>query len=144
MFVKQVELQRLFNIGSTHCTHVCRLIDERHDRYGELPNIGSRYNIVCFADALANYRNLKDGLQVRNFDYDKVAKELPNELTSFNEDECKAQYDAGAEAMKSKIFHNVWDYFDETYVEKGEDVKPNDLMRIIKQGVMTKITGSKL
>lgn len=46
--------------------------------------------------------------------------------------------------MKSEIFHNVWDYFDETYVDKSEDVKPNDLMRIIKQGVMTKITGSEI
>ena len=144
MYAKQVELQRLFNVGHTHCTEVCRLIDKRHDRYGEMPNIGTRYNIVCFADALANYRNLKEGLQVRIFDYNKVAKELPAELTSFDEEECKEQYDAGAEAMKSKIFHNVWDYFDETYVEKGEDVDPNNLMNIIKLGVMTKITGSEI
>lgn len=140
MFVKQVELQEMFHVGHSHCTKVCRLIDARHDRYGDLPNLGSRYDVVCFADALANYRNLRDGLQVRGFDYDKVAKELPDEITRFNEDECKAQYDAGAERMKDTIFNTVWEWFNHTQPPDGQE----DLMRAIRQGVLSQITRSEV
>lgn len=142
MYVKQVDLQEIFDVGSTHCTNVCRMIDAHHERYGELPNIGSRYNVVCFADCLSNYKALKNGLPVADFDYDKLAGDLPKEITTPREEEHKAQYQAGADAMKRKIFDAVWDWFNDTKV--ADEVEATRLMRIVRLGVLSQITGSEV
>ena len=131
MYKKQTELQRQFNIGSTLCTQVCRLIDKNTDRYGEFAKIGGQYESVAFADAYKYRKELASGKQIPPFIPEQAMKyQLNSEI-----DECEEYYYAGARAMRNKMFQMIKQYFDDTIIPR--DIEPKELAKVIRLAMLS-------
>lgn len=119
MYYKQTQLQKMFSVGSTTCTKICRLIDKNEDRYGQYASIGTRYSDAAFADAMKHRHELERGEVIEPF--------VPEQVLRFNlesESVCQDYFDAGARKVRNEIFDQVDQYFRETrFPEEAEPFK---------------------
>lgn len=109
MYYKQTQLQKIFSVGSTTCTKICRFIDAHEGRYGQYASIGARYSDAVFADAMKYHRQINSGESVPPF--------VPENVLNFNlqhETDCQDYFDAGARKVRNEIYRQLDRYFKET------------------------------
>lgn len=75
-FYKQVELQKMFSIGSTYCSRICRAIDNHPEIYSEWSRTGTRYEICAFVHASKYLNELEAGDEVPAFNPHQIEEVL--------------------------------------------------------------------
>ena len=134
MYCTQKKLQKMFDIGSTFTTHICRLIDAYEDRYDNLGKIGGRYSAIAFADAYAFRANMENNEPLPPFRPDIIAQFLVEP----SDDSLKDFYSAGVRKTRQTLFDEVQDYFSTTQMPDRQ------LANCIRNAVLTIITTSEV
>lgn len=137
MYCKQTELQRIFSIGSTHTSKVCRMIEKHEDRYKGYPVIGKRYSLVAFADAYKYYNELEEGKDIPEFDSTKAGYLLlvrgDIDWQHFKDD--------GVKEERKRIKDEIMQWFKDT--KPPAKTTPKHLMGIICEAMLAITSGEE-
>lgn len=130
-FYKQVELQKMFSIGATYCTRICRAIDAHQDIYTEYSRNGSRYDICAFVHASKYLKELENGRPVPTYNPEEITKVLMEH--EFKEERAFAEAE-----LRLRLIDKVNEWFRVTDIPK--DIKAQDLTNIVQRAMLAIIS----
>lgn len=130
-FYKQVELQKMFSIGSTYCTRICRAIDDHQDIYTKYSRNGTRYDVCAFVHASKYLKELENDRPVPAYNPDEITKVLMEH--EFKEERAFAEAE-----LKLDLAGRVNEWFRVTEIPKN--IKPNELITIVQNAMLAIIS----
>lgn len=130
-YLKQVELQKMFDIGSTYCTRICRAIDNHQEIYSEWAKNGTRYEICAFVHASKYLSELENNLQVPEFIPERIEEVL--RAHEFKEERNYAEHE-----VKLHLADKVNEWFRVTEIPKN--ISANEVAKIIKKAMLAIVT----
>lgn len=126
-FYKQVELQKMFGIGSTYCTRICRAIDAHPEIYSEWSRNGTRYEICSFVHASKYLNELESDNPVPAFEPESIERVL-------SEHECKEERRLAESELKLDLIDRINEWFRVTEIPK--DIKAEKYATIVRNAMI--------
>lgn len=135
VFLKQVELQEKYGVGSTYCTKICRMVDAHPEIYS-YPSLGTQYNKYAFFHAYAFYKKLKNGEEVPPYDITEIKKVIgEEEEEKIDLDSIKIYVE---HRLRADMIDKINDWFRVTEIPK--EMNGSDFSNIAHKAMVSIIT----